>query len=105
MGENPSEGVIMATTSIRKRALIANGFAVMNSFGAMGGVALDFDQRFVWLAIVGAVGAGLYTVTLRCPRCGTPMMKRTARIFGMVFTYWGGFTIPKDCSQCGDRFD
>lgn len=95
----------MATTSLRKRAIIADLFIFLNFFGAMGFVALDFDQRFVWLGILAAVGAGLYTLTLRCPRCGTPMMKRTTRIFDVVFTYWGGFTIPKDCSQCGNRFE
>ena len=95
----------MATTELRKRATIANLFVVLNFLGAMGFVALDFDQRLIWLAIIIAVAAGVYTLTLRCPRCGTPMMKRTVRIYDMVFTYWGGFTIPKNCSQCSDRFD
>lgn len=95
----------MATVSLRKRAFIAGMFVVLNFLGAMGFIGLGFDQRLVWLAILVAAGAGIYTLSLRCPRCGTPMMKRTGRIFDMEFTYWGGFTIPKHCAQCGHRFD
>jgi len=94
----------MATISLRKRAFIAIAFAVMNFFGGMG-LAEFVDPRFVWFAILVPVGAGLYLLTLRCPQCGTPMGKRTGRIFDIEFTYWGGFTIPKDCSKCGRRFE
>ena len=103
MGENPSKEIIVVTTSMRKRAFIAIGFAVMNFFGGMG-LAEFVDSRFVWLAFLVPVGAGLYLLTLRCPRCGTPIGKRTGRVFDIEFTYWGGFAIPKNCSQCGDRF-
>ena len=94
----------MATTTLRRRALIAGLFVALNFFGAMGFVALGIDQRLVWLAILIAVGASIYTLTLRCPRCGTSMMKRTGQIFDIEFTYWGGFTIPKHCSKCGLKF-
>lgn len=104
LGENQSDEVTMATTTLRKRAFIAVLFAVLNFLGAMGVIALEVDQRLVWLAILIAVGAGLYTLTLRCPKCETPMMKRTSQIFDIESTYWGGFTIPKHCSKCGLKF-
>ncbi len=89
--------------SLRKKAFFALFFAFINFLGGLG-LTLYVDQRFVWLAVLLPVGAGIYTLTLRCQTCGTPMYKRKTQILGMDFTYWGGFTIPKNCSHCGTKF-
>jgi hypothetical protein len=89
--------------SLRKRAFIALALGMMNF---VGGVVLGsmLDHRFWWIAGVSPVAAGLYLLTLRCDRCRTPMYKRRVKLLGMDFTYWGGFTIPRKCSNCGNAF-
>lgn len=89
--------------SLRKKAFLAIFFTIINAIGT-GLLALYIDQRSIWLTILIVLGGGLYTLTLRCPNCGAPMYKRKTQILGMDFTYWGGFTIPKNCSHCGTKF-
>jgi predicted MFS family arabinose efflux permease len=86
--------------SIRKRAFVAIALGIMNFFGGVAGGSI-LDRRLWWIAGVAPVAAGLYLLTLRCRVCGTPIYKRRVKLLGMEFTYWGGFTIPQNCSNCG----
>jgi rRNA maturation protein Nop10 len=89
--------------SLRQKAFLAIFWAFICFLTGLG-LTLYVDQRFVLLAILLPAFAGIYTLTLRCKNCGEPMFKRKARIFGIRFGYWGGFTIPKECSRCGTKF-
>lgn len=95
--------VATKAVSLRKRLLLAFLFVLVNFIGSSG-LTIYVDQRFIWLVILLPMGAGIYTLTLRCPNCGEFMIKKKIKIWGMEFTYWGGFTIPKNCSRCGKRF-
>lgn len=85
--------------SLRRRALLAIGFAAISFFGFLMPMAIASDA--FWPTILIPIGAGFYLLWLRCPNCGTPIFKRRVRLLGEHFTYWGGFSVPKKCSQCG----
>jgi hypothetical protein len=89
---------------IRQRILIWEFIAAANAAG--GGLAAALLHRgglFVALGVPLVVGA--LTLFLRCPRCGTPVMKRRGKWQNMEWTYWGGLTAPRACSQCGLSFE
>lgn len=89
--------------SLRKRAFLANVLFLVGIPATVGMFEIA-APRFAWLAVLWVAGAGLYTLSLRCERCGTPMYKRRITLLGAEFSYWGGFTIPKNCSNCGKDF-
>ncbi len=87
---------------VRQKAFIAFVLCLANFFGSI--ILLDWlAPRFLWLAVVLPVTTGLYLLSLRCGKCHTPIFKRQTKSNGMTFTYWGGFTIPRKCSQCGNE--
>jgi len=90
--------------TLRQKAFLAIIFAVINFIGSIS-LALYVNQRFVWLVFILPAVAGIYSLTLRCENCGTPMYKRRIKIWDMEFTYWGGIRIPRNCSHCGTNFN
>jgi hypothetical protein len=89
--------------NVRRRLIILIALAVMNAVGSTL-AAIYIHRSFVALAIGIPVACGIATLFLRCPRCGERVMKREYRAFGVTWTYWGGFTIPRSCAQCGLSF-
>lgn len=89
--------------SLRRKAFVAALTAGVG-FAANAILAIYVDQRFLWFAVVFLAGYGIYGFTLRCKNCGEFMGRRKVRLLGMEFTYWGGITIPKKCSRCGNKF-
>ena len=88
-----------AQPSLRRRSLYALLLALMNFVG-FAFLTVNVSHAFAWPMVMIPAGAGLYLLTLRCPRCGTPIYKRRAKIGGIELTYWGGSRIPKRCSSC-----
>jgi len=88
---------------IRKKIIILFVVAVANALGS-GLAAIYFHPLFLALALGIPVICGLLIVSLKCPRCGHPVAKRTRRVFGVDWTYWGGFTFPSRCDNCGQTF-
>lgn len=88
--------------SLRKKSLVAIIFAAINFMGSLS-LAINVDKRFIWIAIILPIGAGIYLLTLRCEQCGAPIYKQKGKILGIDITYWGGYTIPKNCSHCGAK--
>jgi hypothetical protein len=86
-------------TSLRRRAFYALFLAATNFLGFLI-LTVNVNQAFIWPTILIPAGAGLYLVSLRCPRCGTPIYKKKTRVAGIELTYWGGW-IPRRCSSCG----
>lgn len=95
-----SERKAPRSMSVRKRAIIALSLGLMNAIGFLWWGVLA-DSRLVWGAVVAIVVTGIYGLSLRCPKCGTPIAKRKVRVLGETFTYWGGFWVPRECSRCG----
>ncbi len=89
---------------LRRKALLASVFAFATCFTFLP-LTIYIDQRFHLAIFLFPVGAGLYTLTLRCQKCRTLMFKRKVKFWGEDWTYWGGFTIPKRCSNCNTEFD
>jgi hypothetical protein len=84
---------------IRKQAFVALFLAGINFIGFLA-LSTTISSAFIWPAILIPVGIGLFLLSLRCPHCGHRYYKRKTKLFGVEFTYWGGF-IPKYCSHCG----
>jgi hypothetical protein len=92
--------VIIAT---RKRLIVLTFVALINGVGgALAGVT---DHPVMMVSGLGvALTCGALSLALRCPQCGQAAEKRKMRLFGEEWTYWGGFTWPRRCSNCGHRF-
>ena len=45
---------------------------------------------------------GLYTLLLKCPRCGKKVLYNPINIFGTELWVWTSW-IPKSCTQCGEK--
>jgi hypothetical protein len=43
---------------------------------------------------------GMYSLSLRCPNCGKPVLHNHIEIFGIDFYIWTSW-IPKKCKKCG----
>lgn len=87
-----------AGASLRRRSLYALFLAGSNFIG-FAFLTVNVSHAFGWLMVLIPLGAGLYLLSLRCPRCGTPIYKRKATVAGIELTYWGGW-IPRRCSSC-----
>lgn len=90
--------------SIRKKIIVLEVLALTNGFG--GALAAAYvDRAFIFPAVAVPLACGLATLLLKCPRCKTRAMKRRYRAFNVAWTYWGGFTPPRECSNCGYSFE
>jgi len=85
---------------VAKKAMILIFVAFINFFGSMA-LALYVDQRYVLSAVLIPFLAGILLLTLKCERCGKRAYKNQVTVLGVTFTYWGGFLIPRTCTQCG----
>jgi len=96
----------MATTKsripIRKLAIVLLILILSNFFGGSL-LAVYYNQVFLWILAL-PIALSLWLVSLRCPRCRKPIYKKVKVVFGVTFTYWGGFNpIPDKCDRC--QFD
>lgn len=89
--------------AIRTKLNLLVGVAIAN--GLLGfAAATNIHQGFVAYALGVWAACGIATLMIRCPRCGERAMRRKVRAFGTDWVYWGGFTMPKSCSNCGLSF-
>ena len=89
------------TSSVRNRAAYASILLVLNfiGFGLLIGNLNNEALVIPMLLVFAAIG--LYTLSLRCPNCGTPIYWRKTTIVRFEYWSWSGPLVPKDCSACG----
>ena len=46
---------------------------------------------------------GGYSLSLKCPICGKPVLHNRVKIFGLELNIWTSW-IPKRCTRCGNNF-
>lgn len=85
--------------SLREKACLALLCLAGNSLGSIF-LAQDISRFFVIAFLAGGIGFGRYLVSLRCPKCGTPIMKNELHVFGFNTHMWKPFPV-KHCSKCG----
>ena len=85
--------------SIRTRIvwLIAIGHV---TFFAAGILALWFDARIIALGFAIVTVCGVLLLQIRCPRCHSRLLVRSAR-FGGVRLPYSVPILPKNCPHCG----
>lgn len=93
----------MSGSSIRLRALVVLVATLVCGLKLMVEGVESHRRWLVVVAMIVVAAGGGYSMTLRCPRCGTPIFKRKRTVDGIELTYWGGFGIPRTCSHCGLR--
>ncbi len=96
---SPDSALNNEGVSLRRRSLYALLLAGLNFIG-FGVLTVNVSHAFGWPMVLIPVGAGLYLLSLRCPRCGAPIYKRKMTLVGIELTYWGGWRIPRRCSSC-----
>lgn len=90
----------MLNKDLRKQAGLALAFVFLLFFPILL-LTMYVGQWFVILLVALMIGYGLHISRLKCDQCGTNMWKRKTK---GGLEYWGGFTIPKNCSHCGAKF-
>jgi hypothetical protein len=91
---------------LRTRALLT---VLLGGLGALIGLLLAtyVDRWLILLAIGSPLAAWLYSFTLRCEACGTPMYRsagRRLRVGPIELRYWGRLVLPQACGQCSAKF-
>jgi len=89
----------IATLRRTSRVLIISWF-----FGGFALAVLGLAVHRIFLIPLFAlfVLVGIWTMRLRCSRCGHPIHKYEATVAGVRFFYWAPW-IPKRCSRCNTR--
>ena len=92
---------------IRKKAFCVWVILLTNVIGCfIAGILIDFR---IWLYLTPTImiaGSIYMKRFLRCPRCGESIYKRRIKFWGMDFTYYGGWPVPRRCAWCGmDWYD
>jgi hypothetical protein len=96
--------IVQHETPIKKKLIILTGLAFLNFMVGMA-LALEVHSGFALIAFGVPLVCGAIMVVMKCPRCGYPVLKRERRLFGVTWTYWGGFRIPSRCQNCGTSFE
>lgn len=88
--------------SVREKAVALMFLMIINLIGTLGWT-LSVDPR-LWPTVSIPTLAGLLLLTLRCGRCGKRVYTNGVRFFNIPRTDWGGFGLPRKCTQCGLDF-
>ena len=94
----------MNLIATRKKMLTVNGFMFANGFAGCFGAATG-RTLYMIVGFSAAFAFSIISAALKCPRCGTPADKRKLKFLGEEWTVWGGFWIPRNCSNCGYQFE
>jgi hypothetical protein len=62
------------------------------------------SKYFGILFFLGIYIFGWYLMSLKCPKCGTPIMKNELIVFGINTHMWLPYP-KKNCSDCGREID
>ena len=88
--------------SLKTKTLAVNVLVLGSGF-FFGLLAVLVHGAFLILTFGVVVGGGIWSLRVRCPRCGTPVFKKEVTAFDVRWRYWGGFTPPR-CRRCGLDF-
>ena len=89
--------------SRRQRAFLYLLLLVSNAIGSFE-LAQSVSRYFIATFFVGLLLFAYLLMSLRCPKCGTPIMKNELHLFGINTHMW--MPIPrKTCADCGARLD
>jgi hypothetical protein len=87
---------------VRKKLLSLFGIGILNGFaGLLGGMFIHPSLLVAGFAIAAVCGGLMNAV--KCPRCGTPAMRKTIQLLGVNWNVWGG-VVPSRCRTCGESF-
>lgn len=63
-------------------------------------LALTVSKWFLVLTSLLFLSIGVYTITLKCPKCHKPVIYNPVYFFGLeIWVY--GIKVPEKCSKCG----
>lgn len=67
----------------------------------LGILAVEISQMFL-IPVLGLLFiAGFGLMSLKCAKCGEPLLYREKRILGTVMVVWG-WRLPKKCVKCNE---
>lgn len=89
--------------SLREKAYFTLVCLVGNAFGSIM-LTLDVSKSFIVTFFLGTFIFGGYLGSLKCPKCGTPIMKNEIHIFGINTHFWKPIPL-KNCTECGSKID
>jgi hypothetical protein len=71
--------------------LLGSAFLIMSMY---------ISNYFIIPLLLVTAMLGMYSLSLRCPNCGKPVLHNHIEIFGIDFYIWTSW-IPKKCKKCG----
>lgn len=92
----------MERSSLRRRVILFELLGVVTLVLLLAGTSL-LPRTFAIAFAVGFVLLALYLMTLRCPNCRYPLLKRERRTSIGHLTVWMGWPARR-CSRCGTSF-
>jgi hypothetical protein len=87
--------------TVRKKYRIALFLWFVNACALMLG-AVGISAYFLIPLVVLLLIIGLYTISLKCSRCGKRVLYNPFTILGTTIWIWTAW-IPKKCTQCGNE--
>lgn len=63
-------------------------------------MTIKLGEIFLIPLILLQIVLGGYSMFLKCPECGKPVLHNPISIFGIKFNAWTAW-IPENCSKCG----
>ena len=85
--------------SLREKAYLTLFCFVCNSVGSIL-LSQLVSKYFIAALFLGAFIFGGYLMYLKCPQCGTPIMKNELHVFGLNTHMWLPKPVRK-CTNCG----
>ena len=77
-------------------------FKIVISFLVFLILGMNVSNYFIIILFVIILYAGIYMRTIKCPKCGKPVLYNPVNVFGIEIPIWTG-TVPKNCSNCSEK--
>ena len=65
-------------------------------------LGINVSKYFIVILFIFMLYAGIYMRTIKCPKCGKPVLYNPVNVFGIEIPIWTG-TVPKNCSKCSEK--